>query len=94
MGKIHGSLAQAGKVRNNTPKVDKKEKEKPVRGRAHIRKLYNKRFLTTNPEAKKKVGPNSQSQQNNSSLINKKSKTVIRFFLSLFQKKNKKLYHI
>ena len=62
MGKVHGSLAQAGKVRNNTPKVQKMEKPKPVRGRARIRKLYNKRFLSVNPESKKKVGPNSQSQ--------------------------------
>ena len=62
MGKVHGSLAQAGKVRSNTPKVQKQEKEKPVRGRARIRKLYNKRFLAVNPDVKKKVGPNSQSQ--------------------------------
>ena len=62
MGKVHGSLAQAGKVRSNTPKVSKMEKPKPVRGRARIRKLYNKRFLAANPDAKRKVGPNSQSQ--------------------------------
>lgn len=61
MGKIHGSLAQAGKVRSNTPKVTKQEKAKPVRGRAHIRKLYNKRFLAANPDAKRRAGPNSQS---------------------------------
>ncbi|OHT06603.1 40S ribosomal protein S30 [Tritrichomonas foetus] len=62
MGKVHGSLAQAGKVRSNTPKVHKMEKTKPLRGRAHIRKQYNKRFLAINPESKRKVGPNSQSQ--------------------------------
>jgi small subunit ribosomal protein S30e len=62
MGKVHGSLAQAGKVRSNTPKVPKLEKEKPVRGRARLRKLYNKRFLSVNPDARRKVGPNSQSQ--------------------------------
>lgn len=62
MGKVHGSLAQAGKVRNNTPKVQKLEKPKPVRGRARQRKQYNKRFLCVNPDAKRKVGPNSHSQ--------------------------------
>ena len=62
MGKVHGSLAQAGKVRNVTPKVPKQEKEKPVRGRANMRRLYNKRFLAVNPDARRKVGPNSQSQ--------------------------------
>ena len=62
MGKVHGSLAQAGKVRSNTPKVPKMEKEKPVRGRAATRKHYNKYFLSVNPDAKRKVGPNSHSQ--------------------------------
>jgi small subunit ribosomal protein S30e len=62
MGKVHGSLAQAGKVRNNTPKVPKTEKPKPVVGRARIRTLYAKRFLTANPEAKRKLGPNSHQK--------------------------------
>jgi small subunit ribosomal protein S30e len=63
MGKVHGSLAQAGKVRNNTPKVPKTPKKvKPVVGRAHLRKLYNKRVLGVNPDARRKVGPNSHSQ--------------------------------
>ena len=62
MGKVHGSLAQAGKVRSNTPKVEKKEKPKEVRGRARLRKIYNKRFLAVNPDAKRKTGPNAQSQ--------------------------------
>ena len=61
MGKVHGSLAQAGKVRSNTPKVPKTEKAKPVRGRANLRKIYNKRFLGINPDAKRKTGPNAQS---------------------------------
>ncbi|OHS97255.1 40S ribosomal protein S30 [Tritrichomonas foetus] len=59
MGRQHGSIAQAGKVRTNTPKVEKMEKPKQAVGRAHIRKQYNKRFLSMNP-LKKKVGPNSQ----------------------------------
>ena len=62
MGKVHGSLAQAGKVRSNTPKVPKTEKPKEVRGRARLRKIYNKRFLAVNPDAKRKTGPNAQSQ--------------------------------
>jgi small subunit ribosomal protein S30e len=63
MGKVHGSLAQAGKVRNGTPKVAKKDvKVKPVLGRARLRKLYNKRILGVNPDARRKVGPNSNSQ--------------------------------
>lgn len=28
LGKVHGSLARAGKVRGQTPKVDKQEKKK------------------------------------------------------------------
>jgi small subunit ribosomal protein S30e len=63
MGKVHGSLAQAGKVRNNTPKAPKKEvKEKPVLGRARMRKLYNKRILGVPQDSRRKVGPNSHSQ--------------------------------
>jgi small subunit ribosomal protein S30e len=61
MGKVHGSLAQAGKVRSLTPKVPKTDKPTPARGRARVRKLYNKRFLSLNPEAKRKQGPNAQS---------------------------------
>ncbi|OHS97254.1 40S ribosomal protein S30 [Tritrichomonas foetus] len=38
------------------------EKAKQVRGRAHLRKQYNKRFLAINSDAKRKIGPNSQSQ--------------------------------
>eukprot|EP00331_Platyophrya_macrostoma_P026425 CAMPEP_0176435896 /NCGR_PEP_ID=MMETSP0127-20121128/17613_1 /TAXON_ID=938130 /ORGANISM="Platyophrya macrostoma, Strain WH" /LENGTH=72 /DNA_ID=CAMNT_0017819047 /DNA_START=46 /DNA_END=264 /DNA_ORIENTATION=- len=46
MGKLHGSLSRAGKVKKQTPKVDKKEtlKKKP-KGRAWKRILYNRRFL-------------------------------------------------
>ncbi|CDJ63437.1 40S ribosomal protein S30, putative [Eimeria necatrix] len=47
MGKVHGSLARAGKVKNQTPKVQKQEKKKPVTGRAKKRQLYNRRFTTT-----------------------------------------------
>ena len=42
-GKVHGSLARAGKVRGQTPKVEKQEagKKKP-RGRAYKRWVYNR----------------------------------------------------
>ena len=40
MGKVHGSLARAGKVKSQTPKVDKEEKKKQPKGRAKKRLLY------------------------------------------------------
>ncbi|CAN6563442.1 unnamed protein product [Malus baccata var. baccata] len=46
MGKVHGSLARAGKVRGQTPKVAKQDKKKKPRGRAHKRLQYNRRFVT------------------------------------------------
>ena len=46
MAKHHGSLARAGKVKSQTPKVEKMEdKKKPVTGRAKKRMLYNRRFV-------------------------------------------------
>lgn len=45
MGKVHGSLARAGKVRGQTPKVEKQEKKNRALGRAHKRLLYAKRFI-------------------------------------------------
>ena len=59
MGKQHGSLARAGKVKNQTPKVAAKEKSKTPVGRAKKRLTYNRRFLT-NPVApgqKRKMNP-------------------------------------
>ena len=60
-GKVHGSLARAGKVRNQTPKVEAQEKKKRVTGRAKKRIQYNRRFVNvvTLPGGKR-VGPNSQ----------------------------------
>ena len=61
MGKQHGTLAKAGKVRKQTPKVAKKDKKAPPRGRAYKRMLYNKRFGNIVPGAVqqgKKKGPN------------------------------------
>ncbi|RZC35395.1 Ribosomal S30 and/or ubiquitin domain containing protein, partial [Asbolus verrucosus] len=43
-GKVHGSLARAGKVRGQTPKVEKQEKKKKKTGRAKKRMQYNRRF--------------------------------------------------
>ncbi|PVU95297.1 hypothetical protein BB559_002783 [Furculomyces boomerangus] len=45
MGKVHGSLARAGKVRAQAPKVEKVEKPKKVTGRALKREKYNRRFV-------------------------------------------------
>lgn len=45
MGKVHGSLARAGKVKSQTPKVEKQEKPKQPKGRAHKRILYNRRYV-------------------------------------------------
>ena len=52
MGKKHGSLTRAGKVRKQTPKVEKKERLKklPV-GRAKKRRQYGKRYSVIIPAA-------------------------------------------
>ena len=45
MAKVHGSLARAGKVKNQTPKVDpQKNTEKEKTGRAKKRYLCNCRY--------------------------------------------------
>jgi len=60
-GKVHGSLARAGKVKNQTPKVDKQPKKKKARGRAFKRMQYNRRYVNVATGPGKKRGPNSQS---------------------------------
>jgi small subunit ribosomal protein S30e len=65
MGKVHGSLARAGKVKNQTPKVAKKEKSKTPRGRALKRLKYNKRFLSQKVEPGMKVKMNPQAPGKN-----------------------------
>ncbi len=64
MGKVHGSLTRAGKVRKQTPKVEKKERiKKLVVGRAKKRKQYQKKYevlLPENSAARKKFKPNKQ----------------------------------
>jgi small subunit ribosomal protein S30e len=64
MGKMHGSLARAGKVKNQTPKVPKMDRiKKLLQGRAKKRTMYNKRFLNVVAGPGKKLGPNSQQAQ-------------------------------
>ncbi len=55
----HGGLAQAGKVKGKTPKVQKKEraKKRPT-GRARRRVQYNKMIVRV--ESKTRNGPNKQ----------------------------------
>ncbi len=66
---MHGSLARAGKVRGQTPKVAKQEKKhgkakNDLRGRAKKRMQYNKRYVNVVLGATgKKLGPNSQAER-------------------------------
>lgn len=61
-GKVHGSLAGAGKVKGQTPKVEKQEKKKKKTGRAKRRMQYNRRFVSTVASlGGRKRGPNAQS---------------------------------
>lgn len=60
-GKVHGSLARAGKVRNQTPKVPKQEKPKKKTGRAAQRAKYNRRFVNVDQNLGRKKGPNANS---------------------------------
>ena len=62
MGKVHGSMARNGKVRNQAPKVEKQERvKKQVVGRAKKRIQYNRRVLAVDPNDKRKRGPNAGS---------------------------------
>ncbi|RWS07027.1 40S ribosomal protein S30-like protein [Dinothrombium tinctorium] len=58
-GKVHGSLARAGKVKGQTPKVEKQEKRKKKTGRAKRRMLYNKRFVNIVTTFGRRRGPNT-----------------------------------
>lgn len=55
----HGGIAQAGKVKGRTPKVDKKVKSKPKTGRANKRAKYG--VFLSRQESKTKEGPNKQA---------------------------------
>jgi ubiquitin C len=66
-GKVHGSLARAGKVKNQTPKVAKQEDSKrDPRGRAKKRMQYVRRFVNvvTLPNGKR-PSPNSNADKGN-----------------------------
>lgn len=60
-GKVHGSLARAGKVKGQTPKVEKQEKKKKKTGRAKRRIQYNRRFLNIVSGGGRRRGPNANS---------------------------------
>ncbi|XP_065557992.1 ubiquitin-like FUBI-ribosomal protein eS30 fusion protein [Artemia franciscana] len=60
-GKVHGSLARAGKVKGQTPKVDKQEKKKKKTGRCKRRIQYNRRFVNVVATFGRKRGPNTNS---------------------------------
>jgi len=69
-GKVHGSLARAGKVKGQTPKVAKAEKKKKKTGRAKRRFQYNKRFKTAVVQVGgRKRGPNAPPLGNKSSTL-------------------------
>ncbi|ORY67384.1 ribosomal protein S30 [Pseudomassariella vexata] len=59
MGKVHGSLARAGKVKSQTPKVEAQEKSKVPKGRAKKRLQYTRRFVNVQlTGGKRKMNPN------------------------------------
>jgi len=61
MGKQHGTLAKAGKVRKATPKKDKKEiTGKILRGRARLRRRYKKRFFYLKQTKQKGMNPQAK----------------------------------
>ncbi|GAB1597710.1 ubiquitin FUBI, partial [Argonauta hians] len=60
-GKVHGSLARAGKVKGQTPKVEKLEKKKQKTGRAKRRMQYNRRFVNVVAGFGRRKGPNANS---------------------------------
>ena len=51
------SLNKTGKVRNSTPKVAKKDKPKPKKGRAAKRQLFEKRVKNGYFEGTMKMNP-------------------------------------
>ncbi|KAI8588341.1 ribosomal 40S subunit protein S30B [Geranomyces variabilis] len=64
MGKVHGSLARAGKVKGQCPKVEKQEKKKKATGRAKKRIQYNRRFVNAVASfgGKRKMNPSPNSK--------------------------------
>lgn len=60
-GKVHGSLARAGKVKGQTPKVERQEKKKKKTGRAKRRIQFNRRFANVVQSFGRRRGPNANS---------------------------------
>ncbi|KAI9229000.1 MAG: ribosomal protein S30-domain-containing protein [Piptocephalis tieghemiana] len=57
-GKVHGSLARAGKVKSQCPKVEPQEKKKALTGRAKKREIYTRRFVNvTLVNGKRRLNP-------------------------------------
>lgn len=65
MGKQHGSLARAGKVRGQTPKRCTGDQPKKLTGRAKKRQLFNKRIHSASALDHHKLSINSQSRPQN-----------------------------
>ena len=62
MGVKHGSLTRAGKVRKQTPKVEKAERAKKIqRGRAMKRIKFNRRYANVVLVKGKKKSPNANA---------------------------------
>ena len=62
MGKVHGSMARNGKVRNQAPKQEKMERPRKLTvGRAKKRLQYKRRIVNVDPNDKRKKGPNAGS---------------------------------
>jgi small subunit ribosomal protein S30e len=60
---IDNILARAGKVKSQTPKVEKTEKPKKPKGRAYKRLLYTRRFINvTLYNGKRRMNPGPSSQ--------------------------------
>ncbi|CAD7941374.1 unnamed protein product [Amoebophrya sp. A120] len=63
MGKVHGSLARAGKVKRQTPKVaPQADKKKAPTGRYKKRLIYAKRFVNVVKGPNAKRSPNSNAK--------------------------------
>lgn len=60
-GKVHGSLARAGKVKGQTPKVEKAEKKKKKTGRCKRRIQFNRRFVNVVAAFGRRKGPNAHA---------------------------------
>ena len=65
MGKVHGLLTRAGKVKGQTHNVGKQEdKNKMPRGRAKKSMQYNRRYFNViTGMGGKRVGPNSNAEK-------------------------------